>query len=491
MSSCAILLKCGNQGVKHGSPRRSSISDKSDLTRAVVDVRLTGSHFTLIAVGWTADSLRDKHWRTLLAIAAHSDSEAAMNNIASLGSPTFESPYAKTVNDSVRVPERIEVGAAPGLEFELAGPRAKLFFNPKQTRAGIVTCGGLCPGLNNVIRSIVLELHHGYGVTDVLGFRGGYSGLDPRCANAPIPLELATVRDIHQHGGTLLGTSRGPVDTAAAVENLIRLNVNILFTVGGDGTQRGAVDLFHEAQRRGHDIAVVGVPKTIDNDISFVSRSFGFMTAVEEARRVIECAHTEAISTPGGIAIVKLMGRHAGFITAGATVASQDVNFALIPEVPFSLDVFLEALKARMQQSSHAVIAVAEGAGQELCKGGHADRDASGNVRLKDIGVLLREKIDEYFKACGMPIVLRYFDPSYQVRSRPANCEDAIVCDLFARNAVHAAMAGKTGLIIGFLHERFIHVPIELLAAQSKRLDPESGWWRSVLSTTGQPAIFE
>jgi 6-phosphofructokinase 1 len=184
------------------------------------------------------------------------------------------------------------------------------------------------------------------------------------------------------------------------------------------------------------------------------------------------------------------MGRHAGFVTAGAVVASQDVNFALIPEVPFKIDGFLGALKERIVNKSHAVIAVAEGAGQDVLGADAADRDASGNVKLKDIGPYLCEKISSYFKSEGIPVVIRYFDPSYQIRSRPANSEDALLCDLFARNAVHAAMAGKTGVVIGFLHERFIHVPIELLATHTKRLDPASGWWRSVLAATGQPAEF-
>jgi 6-phosphofructokinase 1 len=275
------------------------------------------------------------------------------------------------------------------------------------------------------------------------------------------------------------------------VDNLIARDVNILFTVGGDGTQRGANDLYQEARKRGHALAVVGVPKTIDNDVGFVSRTFGFFSAVEEAKRVLDCAHTEACSGPGGIGLVKLMGRHAGFITAGAVVASQDVNFALIPEVPFKLESFLAALRQRMRNKSHAVIAVAEGAGQDLLGADEAERDASGNVKLKDIGPLLCEEIKSYFKTEGVTVVIRYFDPSYQIRSRPANSEDALLCDLFARHAVHAAMAGKTGVVIGFLHERFIHVPIELLATHTKRLDPASGWWRSVLAATGQPAQFK
>lgn len=411
-------------------------------------------------------------------------------NTPTLGEARYPSSQSHTISDGVRIPEHIEIGAPGGLEFELAGPRAKLFFEGPRTRAGIVTCGGLCPGLNNVVRSLFLELHYGYGVAEVLGFRGGYSGLDPACGVEPVRITPEFVEGIHQTGGTILGSSRGPVDIHRAVDNLIARGVHILFTVGGDGTQRGAHDLYQEARRRGHALSVVGVPKTIDNDVGFVSRTFGFFSAVEEAARVLCCAHTEARSVPGGIGLVKLMGRHAGFITAGATVASQDVNFALIPEVPFSLEAFLAALEQRMRTKSHAVIAVAEGAGQELLAANAHERDASGNVKLRDIGLFLREKIESHFKAAGLSVALRYFDPSYQVRSRPANCEDALLCDLFARHAVHAAMAGKTGLVIGFLHERFIHVPIEILATHTKRLDPEGGWWRSVLAATGQPERF-
>ena len=394
------------------------------------------------------------------------------------------------ISDDIRIPERIEVGAEPGFQFELAGRRETLFFDPAQTRAGIVTCGGLCPGLNNVIRSIFLELHYGYGVADVCGFRGGYSGLDPACGREPVKITPGMVDTIHQTGGTILTSSRGPVDCVRAVDNLIARSINILFTVGGDGTQHGACSLYEEARRRNYPLAVVGVPKTIDNDVNFVSRTFGFLTAVEEAARVLECAHTEARSVPNGIGLVKLMGRNAGFVTAGAVVANQDVNFALIPEVPFRLESFLTALKKRIVAHSHAVIAVAEGAGQDLLGTDPSERDASGNVKLKDIGLFLRDKMGAYFKAEGVPAVIRYFDPSYQVRSRPANAEDALPCDLYARHAVHAATAGKTGVVIGFLHERFIHVPIELLTSRLKRLDPSSGWGHSVLATTGQPPRF-
>ena len=418
--------------------------------------------------------------------------------ITSLGKPRFPSPLSRFANERARVPAHIVIDpTAPPpeqLQFELAGPRSKLFFEPKKVRAGIVTCGGLCPGLNNVIRSLLLELHHFYKAKEVLGFRGGYQGLDPATGMEPLVLDCEMVDDIHREGGTILGTSRGPVDVPAAVENLIQRRVDILFTIGGDGTQRGGNELFQEAKRRGHPLAVVGIPKTIDNDVSFVTRTFGYLTAVQEAARVLECAHTECHSVHNGISLVKLMGREAGFIAAGATIASQDVNFTLIPEVPFQLSGaggFLAALKKRVLKRAHAVIVVAEGAGQDLLAAGSQEHDASGNLKLKDIGTFLREHIETFFRSQKIPITLRYFDPSYLIRSVPANSEDAILCDLFARNAAHAAMAGKTGLVIGYLHDRFVHVPIELLVKQKKRLDPESFAWHAVLAATGQPARFE
>ncbi len=416
--------------------------------------------------------------------------------IPSLGEARYTSPLGYSLQGDASIPAQIEWvnGRAPEdpLLFEPAGPRQKLFFDPARTRAGIVTCGGLCPGLNHVIRSLFLQLHHSYGVREVLGFRDGYQGLDPKRCKEPIVLTEDFVEDIHKEGGTVLSTSRGPVDTAIAVDNLIARGIDILFTIGGDGTQRGGRDLFLEAQRRGHPLSVVGIPKTIDNDVAFVSRTFGYYTAVEEACSIIERAHMEAHSVHNGIALVKLMGRHAGFIAGGATIASQDVNFCLIPELPFALEGptgLLSVLKERILKRAHAVIVVAEGAGQDLLAAGE-DRDASGNLKLKDIGLLLKDRIETYFKREGVPIVFRYMDPSYFIRSCRADAEDAVLCDLFARHAAHAAMAGKTGLVIGLLHDRFIHVPIELLASQKKRVDPNGPEWHAVLACTGQPSRF-
>ena len=414
-------------------------------------------------------------------------------NITTLGEPLFDSPLSSHVSDKARVLFNVVIDPdAPPTEellLEVAGPREKIFFDPKKTRAGIVTCGGLCPGLNNVIRSLVLELHHGYGVREILGFVDGYQGLDPWRGSEPIPLTPEFVEDIHKEGGTALNTSRGPVDTNVAVDNLIRRKINILFVVGGDGTQRGGNELYQEAKRRGYALSVVGIPKTIDNDVAFVSRTFGYVTAVNEAAKAISCAHTEAHSVLNGISVVKIMGRHAGFIAAGATVASQDVNFTLVPEVPFVFEGehgLLEALKKRVLKRAHAVILVAEGAGQHLFGAGENAYDASGNLKSKDIGVFLRDRISAYFKDENIPFAMRYFDPSYLIRSVPACAEDAVLCDFFARNAVHAAMAGKTGLVIGFQHGTFTHVPIEILTKQQKHLDLTSPAWLGVLAATGQ-----
>ncbi len=416
-------------------------------------------------------------------------------NITVLGEATFESPIGHSISDNILIPENIIIDptstAKDALTFELAGPRSKLFFDPKHTRAGIVTCGGLCPGLNNVIRSLFLELHHAYGVKEVLGFRGGYQGLDPAKGKEPVVLTPEFVHNIHKEGGTVLGTSRGPVDISIAVDNLIQRGVNIIFTVGGDGTQKGGNALFQEAKKRGYPLAVVGVPKTIDNDVAFVSRTFGYMTAVSEASKVLSNAHNEAISVENGIALVKLMGRHAGFVAAGATVSCQDVNFALLPEAPFKLDGFLRALKERIIDRSHALVVVAEGAGQDLFAADELKKDDSGNVKAKDIGLFLKDAIEQYFKSENIPIVMRYIDPSYIVRSSAANSEDAILCDMFARNAVHAAMAGKTGLVIGYMHDRFIHVPIEVLTSRKKSMDPQSFQWKAVQASTGQVDLFK
>ncbi len=374
--------------------------------------------------------------------------------------------------------------------FERAGPRAKIFFDPKKTRAGIVTSGGLCPGINNVIRSIVLQCFHKYGVKSVLGFRFGFAGLAPDTTSEPLVLDPEAVLHVHGRGGTMLGTSRGKQDVGAMVDTLEKRGVDILFAIGGDGTMRGAHAIAEEVRRRGKQIAIVGVPKTIDNDIAWVDKTFGFETAVSTARLAIDAANTEAMSVKNGIGLVKLMGREAGFIAAHATISSHDVNVCLVPEIPFEIDRLLSWLEKRLADRGHAVIVVGEGCGTRLMRS-DAPRDASGNLSFKsdklDIGPHLKHRIEEHLRDKKVPYVLKYVDPSYMIRGVPANAIDAVFCDELARYAVHAAMAGKTDVLVGRWHRSFTHVPLPLALATKKRLDPDSDLWLAVLETTGQP----
>lgn len=374
----------------------------------------------------------------------------------------------------------------PVPSFERAGPREKIYFDASMLKCGIVTCGGLCPGLNSVIRSIVLCLHHIYGVRSIYGFPFGYEGLTSRYGHKPVELTPALVTRIHQQGGTILGSSRGNQDIGEMVDMLERMNIGILFTVGGDGTLRGAGAISEEIERRGLKIAVIGIPKTIDNDISYIQRSFGFATAVSEAGRAISSAHIEAQGARNGIGLVKLMGRESGFIAAFAALAYSDVNFCLIPESPFTLESFLNALSRRLKRRSHAVIVAAEGAGQDFLEK-TGERDPSGNIRLQDVGIFLRDQIKAYFKRKGMEINLKYIDPSYTIRGIPADANDSAFCLLLGQNAVHAGMAGRTNMVVGFWINEFTHVPIPMAVSRRKKLDPQGWVWDSVITATGQP----
>lgn len=407
-----------------------------------------------------------------------------LNEVCGDAAPNF-------TQDAARVLNRVETETAPAgtnFLFEKAGPRQLIYFEPGKVRAAIVTCGGLCPGLNNVIRSLVLELHHGYGVDDICGIRYGYQGMAKDAPDRPVRLTPDIVDNIDRAGGSILGCSRGSPDVSEMADFVAGNAIDVLFTVGGDGTQRGAMELSRELRRRGKKTAVVGVPKTVDNDVLFVDRTFGVSTAIDRARDVLDAAHAEAKSYHNGVAIVKLMGRDSGFISAGATLASQQVNFTLIPEQPLRLEAFLRALRERLLARRHALVVVAEGAGQDLMYG-ERGMDASGNIRHKDIGIFLKERVHAYFAGEKIPLNLKYIDPGYYIRSVAAGTDDCVLCDLYARHAVHAAMSGRTEMIVG-LRNAFIHVPMEMATAARKKIPLDGDVWRSVISATGQPAEF-
>ncbi|MDA3949126.1 MAG: ATP-dependent 6-phosphofructokinase [Spirochaeta sp.] len=427
-------------------------------------------------------------------------------SVRTLGVPKIPSPipYSHVLGDDIAnyvsekerglydvdIPDPDAAAEVENGLLEKAGPRQHIYFSPGHVHAGIVTCGGLCPGLNDVIRAITRCLWYRYGVHRISGIRFGYSGFLPESAGPTVDLNPEYVDDIHKMGGTVLGSSRGGGErTEDIVDSIERLNLNVLFTIGGDGTQKGALAIAREIERRGMKISVIGIPKTIDNDFSFIDRSFGFETAVSEATKAVTAAHTEAHSAINGIGLVKLMGRESGFIAAHTALASHESNFVLIPEVPFELEGekgLLRLLEQRLERRRHAVIIVAEGAGQDLLPDSDTT-DPSGNRRLSDIGLFLKGEIARHFTAKGTPFSLKYIDPSYIIRSAEAVPTDSVYCSRLGNNAVHAAMSGKTQLIVGLLNDRFVHIPMEVAVSERKRVEPEGSLWRDVLETTHQP----
>jgi len=376
------------------------------------------------------------------------------------------------------------------LSLEPAGPRKHIYFNPGHTKAAIVTCGGLCPGINDVIRSLTMTLFYRYCVKKIFGIKYGLRGLNPAFGDIPVTLTPDYVKDINHIGGSILSSSRGPQDTSVMVDYLERLKVNILFCVGGDGTMRAAEKLTAEITARNTKIAVIGIPKTIDNDLNLIEKTFGFDTAIEKTVEAVRCAHVEAKGAFNGIGLVKIMGRLSGCITATAALAQGDVNFVLIPEVPFDLDGekgFLKTLEDRIKVRGHAVILVAEGAGQELMQDSTEQKtDASGNIRLHDIGLFLKQAVEQHFRKIHLEVNLKYIEPSYLIRSVPANASDSIYCSSLGQYSVHAAMAGKTGLLVAQRNNEYVHLPLTA-AISGRRIDPQGNVWFRVLETTGQP----
>ncbi len=419
-------------------------------------------------------------------------------SVKHLGDMTIDSPlsgvkfvseeesvlYGKDANEVIS--EYKETGTLA--KFELAGPRRKIYHDPAWTHAAILTAGGLCPGLNDVIKGLTRTLILRYNVPIVFGIRYGYQGLIPSFGYEPMLLTADSVDSIHEVGGTVLGSSRGRQDEKVMVETLKRMNIKVLFCIGGDGTLRCAHDIAMEVERRGLNISVVCIPKTIDNDINYIDKTFGFETAVYATNSVISAAHNEAKGTPNGIGLIHVMGRDSGFIAAYATLANTHVNYCLIPEEQFSLydgeHALLPVLERRLRERKHAVIIVSEGAGQDLFSEGSDRRDKSGNILHHNIGELLQQKITEWGKKINLDLSVKYFDPSYLIRSLPAHGTDAVFCEMLAQNAVHAAMAGRTDIVIGHWNDRFTHVPISLATSSRKKIDINSGLWDSVKSIT-------
>jgi 6-phosphofructokinase 1 len=393
-------------------------------------------------------------------------------------------------------PEKVRDAMETGIEpvtIEHAGAREKIFFHPANTICAVVTCGGLCPGLNDVIRGLVMTLNYSYGVRTIYGIPYGYEGFVSKYNHSPLHLTPDFVSDLNQDGGSVLGSSRGPQKATDIVDFLVEYRINVLFVIGGDGTLRGAQSIVEEIGKRHLKISVIGIPKTIDNDLEFMDKSFGFETAFAEAVRTVRCAHSEAKGYPNGVGLVKLMGRDSGFIAAFAALAENSVNYVLIPEVPFQLKGkhgLLSCLEDRLARRGHAVVVVAEGAGQHLMQSG-SDKDASGNLKYGDIGPFLKKEIETHFRSSNKEINIKYIDPSYVIRSVPASPQDAIYCLRLAQNAVHAAMAGKTNMVVGRWHGHFVNLPMNVVTARRRKVNPHGNLWVTVLEATGQPVEFK
>ncbi|KAI7987427.1 ATP-dependent 6-phosphofructokinase 3 [Camellia lanceoleosa] len=420
--------------------------------------------------------------------------------------PTFSNPLQDNpaysvvkqyfVNVDATVAQTIVVhkNSPRGTHFRRAGPRQKVYFESDEVHACIVTCGGLCPGLNTVIREIVCGLYHMYGVKKVLGINGGYRGFYSRNT---ITLTPKVVNDIHKRGGTVLGTSRGGHNTKKIVDSIQDRGINQVYIIGGDGTQKGASAIYEEIRRRGLKVAVAGVPKTIDNDIPVIDKSFGFDTAVEEAQRAINAAHVESESNENCIGLVKLMGRDSGFIAMHATIASRDVDCCLIPESPFYLEGaggLFEYIEKRLKENGHMVIVIAEGAGQELLseslRSSH-QQDASGNKLHQDVGLWISQSIKDHFsRQKKMTINLKYIDPTYMIRAVPSNASDNVYCTLLAQSAVHGTMAGYTGFTVGPVNGRHSYIPFYRIIERQNRVVITDRMWARLLSSTNQPSFM-
>lgn len=403
---------------------------------------------------------------------------------------TFVSP-----DDVVAQRIVVQKDSSRGTHFRRAGPREKVYFTPEEVRACVVTCGGLCPGINTVIREIVCGLNYMYGVDDILGIQGGYRGF---YSKNTIQLTPKSVNDIHKRGGTFLQTSRGGHDSSKIVDNIQDRKINQVYIIGGDGTQKGAASIFKEVERRGLKVAVAGIPKTIDNDIAVIDKSFGFDTAVEEAQRAINAAHVEVESIENGVGIVKLMGRYSGFIAMHATLASRDVDCCLIPESPFYLEGrggLFEYVEQRLKENKHMVIVLAEGAGQEyVAPSLHSvgEKDASGNRLLLDVGLWLTQKIKDHFtNVRKMEVNMKYIDPTYMIRAVPSNASDNIYCTLLAHSAVHGAMAGYTGFTVGPVNSRHSYIPISRVTETQNTVKLTDRMWARLLTSTNQPNFLQ
>jgi len=361
-----------------------------------------------------------------------------------------------------------------------------IWWEPKKVKAALITAGGLCPGLNSIIQGVTNCLWRDYGVRQIVGITAGYNGLSDPAKHPSMLLTPELVEDIHMRGGSILKAGRGGFNAAKICETLRAGGYTHLFVIGGDGTQYAGHLLYVEARKQKLPISVVGVPKSIDNDVLFVDRTFGFDSAVEAAAGVIRNGWVEATSCPNAVGIVKLMGRDAGFVAAHAALASNLVDLVLVPEVEVEMEDVLQFVDATLAHKGHMVVVVAEGAGQAHVATGQ--KDASGHTVYGDVGVYLRDTLNKHLKPKGGRTF--YIDPSYIIRSVPPTPNDHIYCARLANNAVHTAMRGYTGVCVGAIHNIIVILKSKLIASGKKQLKIKSSTWQSCVQVCSMPEVL-
>jgi ATP-dependent phosphofructokinase / diphosphate-dependent phosphofructokinase len=330
-------------------------------------------------------------------------------------------------------------------------------------RVGVLTGGGDCPGLNAVIRAIVRRGVPEYGYS-FLGFRDGWRG--PLEA-VTMPLDIPAVRGLLPRGGTILGSSRtNPFAIENGVErirrNLQNLGVDALIAIGGEDTLGVATQL--------HDLGVkvVGVPKTIDNDLSGTDYTFGFDTAVNIATDAIDRLHTTAESHHR-VLIVEVMGRHAGWIALHAGMAG-GANIILIPEVPFDIDQVCRYVEARFRLHYAAIIVVSEGAmPKETDNVVHTgdELDAFGHVRLGGIGEGLAREIKARTGRDARTTVLGHVQ-----RGGTPTARDRWLATRFGLHAIDAVATGRWGTMTALRGTDIVTVPLSEATKELKVVDP-------------------
>ena len=379
------------------------------------------------------------------------------------------------------------VKADNGELYIRGGPRFHIALDNLRVKACIMTCGGLCPGLNVVIRELVMALRYNYGVAEIYGIKWGFLGFTQK--ECWIKLEPEDVKHIHLLGGTVLGTSRRGFDGEEISKQLIKNNVNMVFFIGGDGTHRGIKELSKILKEKKKKIILVGIPKSIDNDMPIIDKSFGLESVVQESVRTIRAANVEANCNLNGIGLVKLFGRSSGFVAMLSTLAARDVNICLIPEIPFNLygeNGLLDFIFQRMQVKEHCVIVVSDGARFSV-----KDYKTSNGRPVEDIGLVIKKEIIEKSEELGIEVNLKYMDPTYVVRAVPANEYDCNLCAKLAESAVHCAFAGFTNFSVGMINNKPCMIPLEKMCGKSERkVEFNSDDYLMLLASTGQPSFY-